>query len=1093
MSSSNLTAPAPPSTTVRAVPVNRPARAVGRGASAVLDLALSPLTAALTCLRVLLHRPAILVAASILLVCVPSNNTDVSASVHVTAVDVGTLGLVGLVALRYLSGERALPHSARIAFTGMLVALGVATIASQDVASSLSGFVRYAQLFVVIPVAVMVALRDRRDLMLVGGAVLAVALLEGAVGVWQYATHTGASYGGASAASNIRAVGTFGALDIMGMATVVSYGLLAALGLGFGLRGKTRAAMLCVAAALGLPLVFSLSRGSWIATACGAALVLLLAGWRTALRTVVLLVAAGIVLFGTVGAGSQTIGDRVGSIFSSTSAPDQSVNDRYDLWHTAFSIWTDHPLTGVGPKQFQNFRDSHAPLNLSSYSDAADPKLGYQREPLLSPHNMYLLVLSEQGFIGLLGFGGLWLAVLGHAVRRTLRTRTPERVVGLAVCGFLVCQMVDFLYADIGGASTVLMAVLFGVAAWWAFGDLRGPAPRRAAWPWSRRGVGWPRAWTRGWFAMTPRAMTPRAMTARPATVAAALGPVPSPTVVAPTVVAPGMATGTTARVATGRPEVQPPSPPRPAAPSPPPAGHGRGLRRTVLRAAALTAMLSALGSVFGLVRDQLLASFFGASGGSDAFLVAWTVPETVAPLLIEDAMSFLMVPAFSRALARERDLRLAGRASAENPVRELVSATLPGLSLALAGLALITGALAPVIVHLLGPGLEDPGLAITCMRLTSVTVLTFGVCGYLSAALRSHQVFGSPAAIYTAYNIGILAMMLTLHGRIGVVSAAIGVAIGSLLMVAIQAPDFIRRVGLPRLSAAKTTMIGLAAFLPIGTFTLTRQAQVLIERYLSSSLAPGTISHLNYAQKVAQVPMSLSVMLCTVTFPALALSMNAGETEAVRRQLQRDLGIVSAMILLATSFVVAFAPDIVGVLFQHGEFTVADTDATAAVMRVYALGLLGQTLVAALCRPFFSQREPTWFPALAMGIGLVATAVFAVATIPLWGARAIAGANAVGISLTAVLLLFQLRRQVVPVSPLALGVTVGRLVVAAIGATSAGVIVDRAMPATEPLIGALVGGVAVTVTFVLIALVMGSQEIGAMAAPIRRRLFGAS
>ncbi len=1042
------------------------------------DVALSPLTAMLTGLRKLTRRPAIVVAVSLLLVCMPSHNTDVSASVHVTAVDVGSLGLVALIGLRLLTGNVALPPAARTAFCGMLLALGLATIASQDVAASLSGFVRYAQLFVVIPVAVMLALRDRRDLILVGAAMLAVAVFEGGVGVYQVATHTGASYGGASASSNIRAVGTFGALDIMGMATVVSYGLLIALGIGFGLRGRSRAAMVALAAALGLPLVFSLSRGSWIATVCGAALILVLAGWQVALRAVVLLAAAGIVLVGTVGAGSQTIGARVGSIFSSTSSPDQSVNDRYDLWQTAVKIWEDHPVTGVGPKQFPNYRDSYAPLNLSSYSDASDPSLGYQREPLLSPHNMYLLVLSEQGAIGLLGFGGLWLGVAVFAVRRAYRARAPGRPIGLAVCGFLLFQLVDFLYADIGGASSVLMALLFGVAAWWAFGEhglAESPAARVAG---PRRS---------GPFAHAVAASTGRLAVGGARRTAAAPGR-PRPT--RPLTPAEVEAAVADAVSATSWPAAAQPARPltRPAAPT------QRNLRKMLLRATALTAVLSVLGSVLGLARDLLLALFFGASGGSDAFLVAWTVPETVAPLLIEDAMAFLMVPAFSRAVAEKEALLASGRAArVESPVRKLVAGTLPGMSLGLSLLAMVTGVCAPFLVHTLSPGLVDPTLAVTCMRLTSLTVLTFGVCGYLSAALRSHQIFGSPGAIYVAYNVGILAMMLTLHGRLGVESAALGVAVGSVLMVLVQAPDFLRRIGMPKLTAAKVAMTGLVAFLPIGTYTLTRQAQVLVERYLSSSLAPGTISHLNYAQKVAQVPMSLSVMLCTVSFPALAVSISAGEKEAVRKQLQRDLGTVSALILLATSFVVAFAPDIVGVLFQHGEFAARDTAATASVMRVYALGLLGQTMVAALCRAFFSQREPTWFPALAMGVGLAATAVFAVATIPMWGARAIAAANAVGITITALLMLFQLRRQVVPVSPLALGVTVGRLVVAAVGATSAGVLVDRAMPASEPLLAALVGGVAVTVTFAAIALVMGSPEISAMAAPLRRRLLRAS
>ena len=66
----------------------------------------------------------------------------------------------------------------------------------------------------------------------------------------------------------------------------------------------------------------------------------------------------------------------------------------------------------------------------------------------------------------------------------------------------------------------------------------------------------------------------------------------------------------------------------------------------------------------------------------------------------------------------------------------------------------------APGVVHTLAPGLADPALAITCTRITAVTILPFGVAGYLGAALRAHHRFTAPAAIYVAYNLGILAVL---------------------------------------------------------------------------------------------------------------------------------------------------------------------------------------------------------------------------------------------------------------------------------------------------------------------------------------------
>lgn len=100
---------------------------------------------------------------------------------------------------------------------------------------------------------------------------------------------------------------------------------------------------------------------------------------------------------------------------------------------------------------------------------------------------------------------------------------------------------------------------------------------------------------------------------------------------------------------------------------SPEAAGSGKapGLGSFLARAAAATAVLTVLGAVLGLVRDQAIARYFGASDASDAFLIAWTVPEMAATLLIEDGMALLLVPAFSLALTRRADAEAAKGAGA--------------------------------------------------------------------------------------------------------------------------------------------------------------------------------------------------------------------------------------------------------------------------------------------------------------------------------------------------------------------------------------------------------------------------------------------
>jgi hypothetical protein len=370
------------------------------------------------------------------------------------------------VAVTLRRAERPLTRTAAIILGMPVVGIAVAAAGADSPSTALVGMVRYCQIFVLVPVSVLVLIRDRRDFRLLAWSFVGLALWQGSIGIQQYLTGTGASYMG----EDIRAVGTFGPTDVMGMATVVSYGLVAAVGLALGARTAARRtpALLCALALL-LPLALSFSRGAWIATvvACGAQV--LLAGVRRAVRLFAVTAAAAVVLVGGFGVGTQLLQERMSSITQVADAPDQSVTDRYTMWAAAVDMWSEHPATGVGLKEFPVHRDSHASLALSSGSDTAGAGAAFKRQPLLSPHNMYLLVLSEQGLTGLVALAGGWIALLLLALRRLgrgARTR-PGPDCGLVACGLLGWQLVDFVYADIGGPSTVLTAVVIGLAAWW--------------------------------------------------------------------------------------------------------------------------------------------------------------------------------------------------------------------------------------------------------------------------------------------------------------------------------------------------------------------------------------------------------------------------------------------------------------------------------------------------------------------------------------------------------------------------------------------------------------------------------------------------
>jgi len=344
-----------------------------------------------------------------------------------------------------------------------------------DVNSSLAGVVRYVQIFVAVPFAVALSLRTHRDFALAAGVLIGVGLVEGGIGVFQFLTGTGAGYG----TDSVRAVGTFGAYDIMTLSTLVSYALLAALALALAGRGSLRQLGGWSTAFLLMPLALSLSRGAWIAAGAAILVVILVSGWQRVFLLLAVTTLVGIVGLGVVSTPNLgVLASRAESLASSATQPDRSVRDRYDLWNAALEMWRDHPITGVGLKNFAVWRDTYAPLSLSAGSDISDAAGGFRRVELLSPHNLYLLILSEQGVVGALAFAAFILTLGALTVSRLRRARPVglERTVGLFAAGVLVRFLVDGLSGDIGGIGSLLTGVALGGLIWFAGGLSVWPA-----------------------------------------------------------------------------------------------------------------------------------------------------------------------------------------------------------------------------------------------------------------------------------------------------------------------------------------------------------------------------------------------------------------------------------------------------------------------------------------------------------------------------------------------------------------------------------------------------------------------------------------
>lgn len=417
-------------------------------------------------------RPATWLAVAVLLLALAPAASSGGSAIALSDVAVFVAGLLAVRTVlqgRQLAVVRSVPAVGILAIATMgLIAAALAS----NFPTNLVGAVRYVELFLVTPLAVMVALRTRTDAFILLGALVGLGVGEGILGLYQFATGTGAGIG----ADSIRAVGTFGAYNIGTLAQITAVGAVICLSVVVVVRdGTVRAWAAGAGTVLLLANLASLSRGAWVALAF-AVLVTLSRGRPARLLAVVTAAAAlAALLIPPLVSSDTPIGDRVESLLSSDAAPDQSLIDREALWAAATEMALDHPLTGVGLRAFPEFRDAYADFSLLGSSDISFDG-SFERVALESPHNLYLLVASEQGLLALLVFVSVLAVVLARALLRAARRRSDwSTTVALAGAGLLCYELVSMITGDFGGPGSILTGMSLGLAGWAASDvDLRG-------------------------------------------------------------------------------------------------------------------------------------------------------------------------------------------------------------------------------------------------------------------------------------------------------------------------------------------------------------------------------------------------------------------------------------------------------------------------------------------------------------------------------------------------------------------------------------------------------------------------------------------
>src|SRR5262245_46910756 len=429
-----------------------------------------------------------------------------------------------------------------------------------------------------------------------------------------------------------------------------------------------------------------------------------------------------------------------------------------------------------------------------------------------------------------------------------------------------------------------------------------------------------------------------------------------------------------------------------------------------LLRALATVSSFTLLSRILGFVRDFFIARVFGAGLATDAFFVAFRIPNLLRRLFGEGAFSQAFVPILSEYRNKQ----------SPEETRALVDCVSTALFLALLVTAALGMAAAPLVVYLTAPGFAgDPekfALTSLLLRITFPYILFISLVALAAGILNTWSRFAVPAFTPVLLNVSFIAAALFAE-RFDppVVALAWAVFIGGALQLALQIP-FLAKLGmLPRWRLdlkhpGVRRVLGLMAPAVFGVSV--SQVSLLINTIFASFLVTGSVSWLYYADRLMEFPAGvLGVALGTILLPSLSKHHAGGAAGDYSKLLDWGLRLTLLLALPAAAALAVLAMPLIATLFHYGRFGAEDALMTRQALWGYSVGLVGMILVKILA-PGFYARQNVVTPVKIGLVTLAATqAMNLVFVVPLKHAG-LALAIALGACLNALLLYRNLRKQ---------------------------------------------------------------------------------
>ena len=385
----------------------------------------------------------------------------------------------------------------------------------------------------------------------------------------------------------------------------------------------------------------------------------------------------------------------------------------------------------------------------------------------------------------------------------------------------------------------------------------------------------------------------------------------------------------------------------------------------SLFKAASTVSLLTLVSRVTGLVREQLIAASFGASEATDAFNVAFRLPNLFRRLFAEGAFSQAFVPIL--AATRERD----GDAS----TRALIDAVATVLAWALLATCVAGVAAAPVLVWVIGSGLERFDTAVVLTRWMFPYIGFMSLVALAAGILNTWKRFAVPAVTPVLLNLCVIgaawwgAPRFAAWGLDPILALAAGVMLGGALQAAVQIPA-LRAIGcMPRFAVGFAAIraawqhpgVGhvLSRMAPALLGVSVAQISLLINTQIASHVGVGAVSWLTFADRLMEFPTGLlGVALGVVLLPQLSAAQARQDHDGYSDMLDWGLRMVVLLALPCAVALIVFPGPLVATVFHYGQFRPEDVAQTTRALMGYGVGLMGLVGVKVLAPGFYARQD---------------------------------------------------------------------------------------------------------------------------------------